>query len=59
LSNKLVAICLNLNINYFTLDIDSTIITRYGEQEGAKIAQRPNATGRTLSLFPEDEIHRN
>lgn len=24
-----------------------------------KIANRPNATGRTLSLLPEDEIHRN
>ena len=24
-----------------------------------KIAQRPNATGKTLSLFAEDEIHRN
>lgn len=24
-----------------------------------KIANRPNATGRTLSLFPDDEIHRN
>ena len=26
----------NLNLNYFTLDIDSSVITRYGEQEGAK-----------------------
>jgi hypothetical protein len=26
----------NLNINYFTLDVDSTIMTRYGTQEGAK-----------------------
>lgn len=26
----------NLNINYFTLDIDSSVITRYGVQEGAK-----------------------
>ena len=24
-----------------------------------KIAQRPNAAGRILSLFPEDEVHRN
>ena len=28
----------NLNLNYFTLDIDSSVITRYGEQEGAKKA---------------------
>ena len=27
--------------------------------KGKKIAQRPNAVGRILSLFPEDEIHRN
>ncbi len=24
-----------------------------------KISKPPNTTGRTLSLFPEDEIHRN
>ena len=29
----------NLNLNYFTLDIDSSVITRYGEQEGAKRLQ--------------------
>ena len=31
----------NLNLNYFTLDIDSSVITRYGEQEGAKKATIP------------------
>lgn len=36
----------NLNINYFTLDIDSTVITRYGEQEGAKKGYNPNKRGR-------------
>ena len=29
----------NLQINYFTLDIDSSVITRYGEQEGQKRLQ--------------------
>ena len=28
----------NLNLNYFTLDIDSSVITRYGEQEEQKKA---------------------
>lgn len=36
----------NLNINYFTLDIDSTIMTRYGEQEGAKKGYNPIKRGR-------------
>jgi hypothetical protein len=36
----------NLNINYFTLDIDSTIMTRYGEQEGAKKGYNPQKRGR-------------
>jgi len=27
-----------ININYFTLDIDSTIMTRYGDQEGVDSA---------------------
>ena len=31
----------NLNLNYFTLDIDSSVITRYGEQEGAKKGYNP------------------
>ena len=26
----------NIHLNYFTLEIDSTVITRYGQQEGAK-----------------------
>jgi hypothetical protein len=36
----------NLQINYFTLDIDSTIMTRYGEQEGAKKGYNPKKSGR-------------
>lgn len=36
----------NLNINCFTLDIDSTIMTRYGEQEGAKKGYNPIKRGR-------------
>ena len=36
----------SLNINYFTLDIDSTIMTRYGEQEGSKKGYNPKKKGR-------------
>lgn len=36
----------NLNINYFTLDIDSSVITRYGLQEGAKKGYNPKKKGR-------------
>jgi hypothetical protein len=36
----------SLNINYFTLDIDSTIMTRYGGQEGAKKGYNPKKKGR-------------
>jgi hypothetical protein len=36
----------NLQINYFTLDIDSSVITRYGEQEGAKKGYNPKKKGR-------------
>ena len=36
-----------LNINYFTLDIDSTVLTRYGEQQlGAKKGYNPQKKGR-------------
>jgi len=35
-----------LNFDYFTLDIDSTIFTRYGEQEGAKKGYNPSKRGR-------------
>lgn len=35
-----------LNINYFTLDIDSSVITRYGEQQGAKKGYNPKKKGR-------------
>jgi Transposase DDE domain group 1 len=36
----------SLNIDYFTLDIDSTIMTRYGDQEGAKKGYNPSKKGR-------------
>ena len=36
----------NLNFDNFTLDIDSSVMTRYGEQEGAKKGYNPNKRGR-------------
>lgn len=36
----------NINIDYFTLDIDSTIMTRYGRQHGAKKGYNPRKKGR-------------
>ncbi len=36
----------SLSINYFTLDIDSTIMTRYGQQQGAKKGYNPIKRGR-------------
>ncbi len=36
----------NINIDYFTLDIDSTIFTRYGEQEGSKKGYNSSKRGR-------------
>lgn len=36
----------NLKFKYFTLDLDSSVITRYGEQEGAKRGYNPNKKGR-------------
>ena len=36
----------NLNINYFTFDIDSSVITRYGSQQGAKKGYNPKKKGR-------------
>ena len=36
----------SLQLNYFTLDIDSSVITRYGEQEGAKKGYNPKKKGR-------------
>ena len=41
----------HLNIDYFTLDIDSTIMTRYGKQEGAKKGYNPKKKDR-LSHHP-------
>jgi hypothetical protein len=36
----------SLQINHFTLDIDSTILTRYGAQQGAKKGYNPKKKGR-------------
>lgn len=36
----------NLQINHFTIDIDSSVMTRYGEQEGAKRGYNPQKRGR-------------
>ncbi len=36
----------NLSLNYFTLDIDSTIMTRYGQQQGASKGYNPQKRGR-------------
>lgn len=36
----------NININYFTLDIDSSVVTRYGAQDGAKKGYNPKKRGR-------------
>lgn len=36
----------NLQLNYFTLDIDSSVMTRYGQQEGAKKGYNPKKKGR-------------
>ena len=35
-----------LQLNYFTLDIDSSVITRYGHQDGAKKGYNPKKRGR-------------
>jgi len=36
----------NIQLNYFTLDIDSSVITRYGKQEGAVKGYNPAKKGR-------------
>jgi len=36
----------SLQLNYYTLDIDSSVITRYGQQEGAKKGYNPKKKGR-------------
>ena len=36
----------NIKFNTFTLDIDSSVMTRYGEQEGAKKGYNPSKKGR-------------
>lgn len=40
-----------VNFNYFTLDFDSTVISRFGEQQGAKKGYNPKKKGR-LSHHP-------
>lgn len=37
----------NLKFDNFTLDLDSSVITRYGEQEGAKKGYNPQKPGRS------------
>ncbi len=37
----------NLKFDNFTLDIDSSVMTRYGEQEGAKKGYNPSKRGRS------------
>lgn len=37
---------LNLHLNYFTLDIDSSVVTRHGDQQGAKKGYNPKRKGR-------------
>jgi hypothetical protein len=37
----------NLKLDNFTLDIDSSVMTRYGDQEGAKKGYNPNKRGRS------------
>lgn len=36
----------NIHLNYFTLDIDSSVITRFGDQQGAKKGYNPKRKGR-------------
>lgn len=36
----------NIHLNHFTLDIDSTIMTRYGDQQGAMKGYNPSKRGR-------------
>jgi len=36
----------NLQVNYLTLDLDSTVMTRYGQQEGAARGYNPRKPGR-------------
>ncbi|WP_082752999.1 transposase [Capnocytophaga haemolytica] len=35
-----------INFNYFTLDIDSSVILRYGDQEGAEVGYNSKKSGR-------------
>ena len=50
----------NITVDHFTLDIDSTIMTRYGSQHGAKKGYNPKKKGR-VSHHPliafVDELH--
>lgn len=41
----------NIHLNYFTLDIDSSVVTRYGEQEGAKKGYNPKKKGRNSHII--------
>lgn len=37
----------NFKFDNFTLDVDSSVMTRYGEQEGAKKGYNPTKSGRS------------
>ena len=55
----------SININYVTLDLDSTVITRYGnKQEGATKGYNPNKKGRAshhplMALVADTEMVAN
>jgi len=39
----------NLAFNNFTLDLDSSVVTRYGEQQGAAVGYNVKKPGRALT----------
>jgi hypothetical protein len=53
-----------LKFDSYTLDFDSTVMTRYGNQEGAKVGYNPNKRGRKshhplLAFIPEHRMVAN
>ena len=42
---------MNVKFNNFTLDIDSSVMTRYGEQEGAKKGYNPAKLKAQMTLW--------
>ena len=41
-----------ISINGITLDLDSTVMTRYGAQEGAVKGYNPSKRGRAPAIIP-------